>query len=149
METSVKQPRKERLAELRKKLADLNPDQRQALVEGVGVITVEGRSLSVNNQILLAFQHPKATIVGGFQQWKKAGRTVRKGEHGSIIWFPSIRQKEGEATEENRSQFPHRHCFRHYSNGSHHASKKFVRMILYKSMCYPFSLIIDNGFKLR
>jgi len=103
METT--KPRRERLAELRKKLADLNPDQRQALVEGVGVITVEGRSLSVNNQILLAFQHPKATIVGGFQQWKKAGRTVRKGEHGSIIWFPTTKQKEGEATEDIELNF--------------------------------------------
>ena len=98
---ATKQPRRERLAELRKKLADLNPDQRQALVEGVGVVTVEGRSLSLNNQILLAFQHPKAAIVGGFQQWKKAGRIVRKGEHGSIIWFPTNVKKEEDSTPDD------------------------------------------------
>jgi hypothetical protein len=101
---ATKQPRRERLAELRKKLANLNPDERQAMAEGIGVLTVEGRSLSVNNQILLAFQHPKATIVGGGQQWKRAGRIVRKGEHGSIIWFPTIKG-DGDTPEDQEVNF--------------------------------------------
>jgi len=30
------------------------------------------------------------TIVGGFQQWRKSGRMVKKGEHGFLILVPSI-----------------------------------------------------------
>jgi hypothetical protein len=29
-----------------------------------------------------------ATIVGGFRQWLKQGRCVKKGEHRSDIWIP-------------------------------------------------------------
>jgi antirestriction protein ArdC len=32
-----------------------------------------------------------ATVVGGFQQWKRMGRMVRKGEKGLAIWFPRMR----------------------------------------------------------
>jgi len=53
-----------------------------------GVVNIEGRLLSMHNQFMLAFQLPAATVVGGFQQWKKAGRSVMKGQHGACIWFP-------------------------------------------------------------
>ena len=35
------------------------------------------------------------SIVGGFQQWRKQGRMVRKGEHGYMIWIPTHRKEEG------------------------------------------------------
>jgi antirestriction protein ArdC len=54
----------------------------------VGVVTVEGHALSLHNVLLIAMQCPTATIVGGFRQWIKAGRAVRKGEHGISIWVP-------------------------------------------------------------
>jgi len=38
--------------------------------------------------MLTLMQEPKATIVGGFNQWKAAGRYVRKGESGIGIWAP-------------------------------------------------------------
>ena len=53
-----------------------------------GIVTIEGRALSMHNQFMLAFQMPSATVVGGFRQWKKAGRSVMKGQHGACIWFP-------------------------------------------------------------
>jgi hypothetical protein len=28
-------------------------------------------------------------LVGGFQQWKAHGRSVRKGAHGLMIWIPT------------------------------------------------------------
>jgi hypothetical protein len=37
-------------------------------------------------------QDSGATIVGGFRQWLKQGRAVRKGEHGLMIWVPLLRK---------------------------------------------------------
>ena len=60
----------------------------------VTTLTVEGRALSLHNACLLACQCPHATLVGGFQQWIKAGRVVRKGEHGLMIWAPAKRAED-------------------------------------------------------
>lgn len=53
-----------------------------------GIMTVDGRTLSDHNMILCYFQRAGVTVVGGFRQWLKAGRAVRKGEHGLMIWVP-------------------------------------------------------------
>jgi antirestriction protein ArdC len=67
-------------------------DERTALALSLcEVVTVEGHVLSFHNACLLAMQTPAATVVGGFQQWRRAGRTVRKGEHGAMIWAPTKR----------------------------------------------------------
>jgi hypothetical protein len=58
------------------------------------VVTVEGRALSLHNSCLVAAQKPDATILGGFGQWIKAGRVVRKGEHGVMIWAPTMRRTD-------------------------------------------------------
>ena len=61
----------------------------RALLASKGVLaTCEGHTLSLGNQMLLALQCPDATIVGGFRQWKAQGRSVKKGEHGHMIWVP-------------------------------------------------------------
>ena len=45
---------------------------------------------SVNNTMLIAMQKPDATLVAGFNQWKKDfGRSVKKGEKGIKILAPS------------------------------------------------------------
>lgn len=45
---------------------------------------------SVNNQMLIAMQKPEATLVAGFDAWKKKfGRHVMKGEHGISIIAPN------------------------------------------------------------
>ena len=36
-----------------------------------------------------------ATIVGGFRQWLREGRAVRKGEHGLGILIPRFEKGEG------------------------------------------------------
>ena len=64
-----------------------------------GVATIEGRQLSIHNACLLACQRPDATMVGGFNQWKSAGRMVRKGEHGLMIWAPVRHAENAPAVE--------------------------------------------------
>ena len=47
-------------------------------------------SYSLNNTILIAMQKPDATLVAGYQTWKKRhGRQVRKGEKGIKILAPA------------------------------------------------------------
>lgn len=70
--------------------------QREAMAAKLPAIaTVEGRALSPFNMCLVAAQFPAATLVGGFRQWRKAGRIVRKGEHGMSLWVPFRAKAEG------------------------------------------------------
>jgi antirestriction protein ArdC len=73
-------------------IAALSPDERIALAERMPTTTIEGHRLSVHNACLVASQNPSATMVGGFHQWIKAGRKVKKGEHGLMIWAPTMRR---------------------------------------------------------
>lgn len=82
--------RKARIKELRDKLANLAPADRERLAARGIITTVEGRTLSLHNTLLLYIQcdGQQPTVVAGFQQWRKAGRQVKRGEHGMMIWFP-------------------------------------------------------------
>ena len=74
---------------LAQQISELTEDRRRAIADSMGaVVTIEGRALSVHNTCLLAVQCPTVTMVGGFRQWLTAGRGVRKGEHGLMIWAP-------------------------------------------------------------
>lgn len=86
---AARDARRERFGELAKRLAELSDEARADLAARVFVHTVEGRPLSLHNACLVAMQNPTATLVGGFNQWRTQGRTVRKGEHGLMIWAPT------------------------------------------------------------
>lgn len=47
---------------------------------------------SANNCVLIAMQKPDAVAVGGFQHWKKMGRSVAPGEKGLQIIQPAPRR---------------------------------------------------------
>jgi len=71
---------------LSKQIADMTDAQRSELAaKVVGIVTVEGRSLSPHNVCMIAMQKPDAVLVGGFRQWLKAGRCVKKGEKGFLL----------------------------------------------------------------
>ena len=81
--------RRERIRGLVKQVADMAPEAREELARHLPLVTVTGHPLSRTNCILIAFQGGQgATMVGGFQQWIKAGRCVAKGQHGFSIWVP-------------------------------------------------------------
>src|SRR5215211_7782109 len=91
--------RRARFTELAKQVAEMSDVERAALVAHVGaVVTCEGRALSVHNSCLVLTQFPTASMVGGFRQWKAHGRSVRKGEHGLMIWVPTARTTDAEPT---------------------------------------------------
>ena len=84
----------------------MNDGERDALVMQAGaVITCEGRTLSVKNTCLLFFQRPGVSVVGGFRQWIRNGRVVRKGEHGASIWIP-LGAKADDGTADGASGEP-------------------------------------------
>lgn len=85
---AAQQEKKARMRSLARQVAAMDDVQRDALAKTCPVLTIEGRALSLKNQCLIALQMPSATVVGGFRQWLKAGRCVRKGEHGACIWIP-------------------------------------------------------------
>jgi hypothetical protein len=91
--------RRERFAKLAKMVSEMSDEQRAELVSRVGaIVTVEGRPLSVHNSCLILTQFPTASVVAGFAQWKNAGRSVKKGEHGLAIWVPTGRGSTAEPT---------------------------------------------------
>ena len=68
--------------------------ERGALAARIMPTTIEGHPLSVHNACLAYMQRPDVTIVGGFRQWIAAGRQVRKGEHGIMVWAPTKNRDE-------------------------------------------------------
>jgi len=90
--------RREQLQALAKEISAMSQEQRHEIVANCGAImTIDQKPLSPFNSCFVIRQRPGATVVGGFQQWMKAGRVVRKGEKGLGIWVPiSRKKKEGE-----------------------------------------------------
>lgn len=80
--------RRTQFRKLVKMVADLPELQRVQIANKFGLRTVEGHELSLCNTMLVYMQNSGASMVGGFRQWIKSGRAVRKGEHGMMIWVP-------------------------------------------------------------
>lgn len=84
------QARRERFHALVKQAAQM-PDQERTQLRGKFggfVVTCEGYRMSAMNTKLLLLQRQGVSMVGGFRQWLKQNRVVKKGEHGLMIWIP-------------------------------------------------------------
>jgi hypothetical protein len=91
--------RREKLAAMAKQIAAMPPEDRAKLA-AQGVATIEGHALSLKNAMLLIMQRAQVSVVGGFRQWKQAGRIVRKGEKALALWIPVSRKETDESGEE-------------------------------------------------
>lgn len=81
--------RRAKMRELAKAVSAMTEAERNAIVARAGgVVTVEGRRLSLFNTVFALQQDGAASVLGGFQQWRNAGRQVRKGEKAIAIWVP-------------------------------------------------------------
>jgi hypothetical protein len=85
--------RRARFRAIAARVAAMTDDERVALAARIAPVTVEGHPLSVHNACLAVMQRADVTVMGGFQQWLRAGRQVRKGEHGIMIWAPGHRDE--------------------------------------------------------
>ena len=79
--------RRAMLTELAAKASLMTPEELKAFLP-VEVMTIEQKTLSLKNTYLVLHQLPTSTIVGGFDQWKRAGRSVKKGSKALGIWVP-------------------------------------------------------------
>lgn len=64
-------------------------------------------SYSEKNQHLIFAQFEGATQCAGFQQWKKEGRQVRKGEHGIKIFAPTkftVKDEDGKPEKDENGE---------------------------------------------
>jgi hypothetical protein len=79
--------RRAMLTELANQASAMTPEELKAFLP-VDVMTIESKPLSPKNTYLVLNQLKTATIVGGYDQWKNAGRFVRKGAKSLGIWVP-------------------------------------------------------------
>jgi len=95
--------KKAKMKQLGEQFAKMTEAERVELSNQLGTLrTIEGRPLSFKNSALLYFQRKGVSIVGGFQQWKKAGRIVKKGEKALAIFCPATKKtKEGETPDDS------------------------------------------------
>jgi hypothetical protein len=98
------QKRREEFAALTRTIKTMSADEIQALADEFSIVTIEDHPLSPTNTVLLTYQRKDVTVVGGFQQWKKHGRTVIKGEHGLAIWIPSIKDEKNDPAKEEEKK---------------------------------------------
>lgn len=97
------QEKRDRFKRFVRQIAEMKPEEREAMVADAGLVTCEGHALSMTNTMLTIFQMPSATVVGGFKQWIRNGRCVRKGEQGFMIWVPTATKSE--STEDQDVRF--------------------------------------------
>lgn len=98
---------------MRKRLSDEELANKRAFIKELVTLTneylEEGHELerviklsnveepySLRNSLLIKLQNPSATICAGFVEWKKQGRSVRKGETGAIVLVPLILKNDEE-----------------------------------------------------
>jgi len=94
---AARDARRQQFKTLWQRVAKMSDAERAELVNRAGaIVTCDGHPLSVKNTCLLFFQIPNVSIVGGFRQWLKHGRCVKKGEHGGQIYIPCGAAKQND-----------------------------------------------------
>jgi len=96
---------KERRAKTRalaKQIAGMSREDQAALVHDWPT-TIEGHRVSLKNAMLIALQGG-AQVIGGLQQWRKAGRKVKKGGASVQIFVPlGLRKLDTEGEPDSES----------------------------------------------
>lgn len=102
---AVAEAKRAKFAEVATMLASMTDAQRAEMAAKIpAIVTCEGHVLSLHNMLMIAYQCKDATMVGGYRQWQKTGRQVKRGEHGLLIWSPKFK-KESDASEETHSGY--------------------------------------------
>ena len=97
-----KAEKRAKLKAFQSKIKSMTDDELQEIVKAHGaIVTIEGHSLSFKNSLMCIWQHSEVSVVGGFQQWKRAGRVVKKGERGIAIYIPCNRKKDDESNSDD------------------------------------------------
>ena len=103
----AKAARQEKIKAVRAKLASVTEEEKKHITENCFITSVDGHVLSPKNTMMAYFQSAgeTPTVVAGYQQWKKAGRQVKKGEHGLIIFAPGKGKKADDGIQDDTDVF--------------------------------------------
>jgi hypothetical protein len=74
--------------DIAKRVAAMSQAERELMAAKSGLRMITGHELSTFNTCFVLHQDEQATVLGGFNQWREAGRKVRKGGHSVAIWRP-------------------------------------------------------------
>ena len=93
----------ETIKQITEMLANATKEQREDFAMRHPVLNVEGRLLSGTNAMILTHLAVSEgcdtpTVVGGFQQWLKAGRSVRKGCKALYMRLPITYKRKEQST---------------------------------------------------
>ena len=94
---------REKMRNLANEISQMDETQRAEMEAQFGAIfTAEGRPLSAWNTCFLLKQAERPLAqVGGFEQWKKVGRQVQKGQHAcGMIAVPMNGRKDEEKEDQ-------------------------------------------------
>ena len=96
--------KREQMKQLSDDIRRMSATEKEGLVAQFGARTCEGHMLSPHNAMMLIAQSKAAhvecpTVIAGFQQWKRNGRTVTKGQHGMSIYVPCKGKKVDEDSD--------------------------------------------------
>ena len=101
-----KAEKKARMKAFQQQIKAMSDEELQEIVrQHCAIVTIEGHSLSYKNSVLCILQHNKCSVVGGFQQWKRAGRVVKKGELGILIFIPCVKKSDDGVEDEESLWF--------------------------------------------
>ena len=91
------QEKKDKFTAAMAALAAMSQENREALLIKMGAVTTcDGHVCSVTNSILLWYQNPDVTVIGGYRQWLALNRQVKSGEKCVYIFVPRVKTLEGE-----------------------------------------------------
>jgi len=97
MEATQKQSKQQRIRQFLQAYRNLSDKQKGEILDKIQALSIEGRPYSPTNQCLLAMQEGQKGTYGGFNQWRQAGKKIKKGAKGFLIFFPS---KSGHSSNE-------------------------------------------------
>jgi hypothetical protein len=88
---------REKMNGLIKQVSGLSEEHRAEMARRMPIVTCEGHAISGFNHCFLSMQTDKAiTIIGGFRQWERAGRTVSKGVKAAGYIYVPLKKKDTE-----------------------------------------------------
>ena len=81
-----------------KRLVQISSELMERLGAGIPVAKLSNTAepYSARNSLLIRLERQEASLCGGYSEWLKAGRAVRKGEKGIQILIPLVLKKDKE-----------------------------------------------------
>lgn len=104
---SQKKEWREKMNALVKQVGAMSKEEREAIAKRAPIVTSDGHPISGFNTCFLMHQTElPLTVIGGFKQWQRAGRTVIPGESAAgYIYVPMNGKKQDDESKERERMY--------------------------------------------